>query len=294
MTRVFGLTCWLVAATPLVAQAQAISNPRDLSGVWGPYRGGRGSDPTLMPPPAGPLVFKPDYAKVYEARRAADAAAIQRGGSPTSASTFCVPYGVPRMMSVAIYPIEIVQTPQQVTIIGEAFSEVRRVYLDRPQAKLDDVAPGYFGRSVGQWEGDTLVVDTIGIKTTVQYQRMPHSDQMRITERLRLVAPDVLHDQITIEDPVILEKPITYTLAYRRLPEYEMVEFVCDNNREFVDENGVVRMKLRDNRNRRGTMSRLAQPSIGTGHFGSKCDRSCRNAPSSPRRSCRLHRTLRR
>ncbi len=68
------------------------------------------------------------------------------------------------MMSIAIYPVEFIQTPKQVTIISEAFSEVRRVYLDRPQAKMDDVAPGYYGRSVGHWEGDTLVVDTIGIK----------------------------------------------------------------------------------------------------------------------------------
>jgi hypothetical protein len=60
------------------------------------------------------------------------------------------------------------------------------------------------------------------------------------------VAPDYLHDQVTIEDPVVLDKPVVYTLAYKRMPGYEMVEFVCDNNREFVDEKGVVRMRLKD------------------------------------------------
>jgi hypothetical protein len=75
---------------------------------------------------------------------------------------------------------------------------------------------------------------------------MPHSDQMRITERMRMVAPDILHDQITIEDPVVLEKPFTYTLAYRRIPNYEMVEFVCDNNREYVDDKGVVHLRIRE------------------------------------------------
>jgi hypothetical protein len=75
---------------------------------------------------------------------------------------------------------------------------------------------------------------------------MPHSEKMHITERIKLVTPDVLHDQITIEDPVVLEKPMVYTLAYRRMPDYEMVEFVCDNNREYVDEKGVVRMKIKD------------------------------------------------
>jgi hypothetical protein len=55
-----------------------------------------------------------------------------------------------------------------------------------------------------------------------------------------------MHNQITIEDPVVLEKPYTYTLAYRRLPDYEMVEFVCDNNREYVDEKGTVRLRVRE------------------------------------------------
>jgi len=225
---------------------QSNTNMPDFSGAWGPYRGGRGADPKLTPPPATPLAMKPEYAKAYEARRAAEAAANSRGEPLATASSACVPYGMPSMMSVAVYPIEVIQTPKQVTIIAEAFSEVRRVYIGKPQQKVDDVPPGYYGRSVGRWEADTLIIDTVGIKESVQYQRMPHSDQMHITERIRLVAPDVLHDQITIEDPVVLEKPYTYTLAYRRMPDYEMVEFVCDNNREYVDDQGVVRLKVRE------------------------------------------------
>ena len=151
------------------------------------------------------------------------------------------------MMAVASYPVEIIQTPRQITMIQEAFSEVRRVYLDKPQSPIDEVPPGFHGRSVGRWEGDTLVVDTVGIKESVQYQRIPHSDQMRITERIRFVAPDIMQDQITIEDPVTLDKPYTYALGYRRLPDYEMVEFICaENNREYVDEQGIVRMRVRD------------------------------------------------
>jgi hypothetical protein len=67
---------------------------------------------------------------------------------------------------------------------------------------------------------------------------------MRITERIRLAAPGVLHDQITIEDPVVLEKPVTYTHVYRRLNGYKMVEFICENNREYIDEQGRVRLRL--------------------------------------------------
>jgi hypothetical protein len=232
--------------TLAVAHAQSKASVPDFNGAWGPYRGGRGADAKLAAPPATPLALKPEYAKAYETRRAAEAAANSRGEPLATASSTCLPYGVPSMMSVAVYPIEIIQTPKQITIIAEAFSEVRRVFMDKPQLKIDDVAPGYYGRSVGRWEGDTLIIDTLGIKESVQYQRMPHSDQMRITERMRLVSPDILHDQITIEDPVVLEKPYTYTLAYRRMPDYEMVEFVCDNNREYVDESGVVRLRVRE------------------------------------------------
>jgi hypothetical protein len=239
----------LISSMLLIAglsYAQTKPATPDFSGAWGPYRGGRGADPKLAAPPATPLALKPQYAKPYEERRAAETAANNRGEPLASAAVACVPYGVPSMMSVAVYPIEILQLPKQITIVAEAFSEVRRVYMNKPQSPIDDVPPGYYGHSVGRWEGDTLVIDTVGIKESVQYQRMPHSDQMHITERMRLVAPDILHDQITIEDPVVMEKPYTYTLAYRKLPDYEMVEFVCDNNREYIDEKGGTHLKVRD------------------------------------------------
>lgn len=234
----------LVFALGTAAQAQNAPAP-GLTGAWVPMGAGRGADPKLAPPPAGPIVLTAAYAKEYEARRAADAAATKRGEPPASDAVLCRPYGMPRMMAVATYPVEILQTPGQVTIVTEAFSEVRRVYLDQPQVPIDEVPPGYYGHSVGRWDGDTLVIDTVGIKESVPgYNGLPHSPQMRIVERMRLVAPDVLHDQITIHDPVVLEKPVTYTLGYRRLPNYKMVEFVCENNREYVDEKGRVRMRL--------------------------------------------------
>ena len=233
----------MLAIAGAMAEAQSPA-ARNISGAWVPMGGGRGADPKVAPPPATPIVLKPEYAKAYEARRTAEAEAVKRGEPVATPAILCLPYGMPRMMTVASYPIEILQTAGQVTIITEAFSEVRRVYLDQPQLPIDEVPPGYYGRSVGRWDGDTFVIDTVGIKQSVlSYNMLPHSEQMRITERLRLVTPDVLHDQITIEDPVVLEKPFTYTLGFRRLPKYEMVEFVCENNREYVDEQGRVRMR---------------------------------------------------
>jgi hypothetical protein len=237
----------LLQNAPLALLAQSSANPPDLTGVWAPYRGGRGADPKFAAPPAGPLVLKPEYAKPWEARRALEAEANKRGEQLASGAVQCVPYGMPTMMSVASYPAEFIQTPKQITIVTEAFSEVRRVYMNVPQSNIDDVAPGFYGRSVGRWDGDALVIDTVGIKPTIPgYRGIPHSNLMRVTERIRMLAPDYLHDQITIEDPVVLEKPVTYTLAYKRRSNYEMVEFVCENNREYVDEKGVVRLQVHD------------------------------------------------
>ena len=239
LTAATALTVIALQNRPL---AQA---PPNITGSWAPMQGGRGGDPKTTPPAATPLVLKAEYKAKYDKQRAADAEATKRGEPPASAAVLCNPYGMPRMLSIASYPIEILQTPGQVTIITEAFSEVRRVYMDQPQEPIDEVPPGYYGHSVGKWDKDTLVVDTVGIKESIAgYQNMPHSDKMRITERIRLVTPDVLHIQVTIDDPVVLEKPVTYTHGYRRMPGYKMVEFVCENNREYIDAEGKVRMRL--------------------------------------------------
>jgi hypothetical protein len=242
-TRV-AIVLGVLAIAGVMAEAQSPA-ARNISGAWVPMGGGRGADPKIAPPPATPIVLKPEYAKAYEARRTAEAEAVKRGEPVATPAILCLPYGMPRMMTVASYPLEILQTAGQVTIITEAFSEVRRVYVDQPQLPIDEVPPGFYGHSVGRWDGDTFVIDTVGIKPSVlSYNMLPHSDRMRITERMRLVTPDVLHDQITIEDPVVLEKPFTYTLGFRRLPDYKMVEFVCENNREYIDEQGRVRMRV--------------------------------------------------
>jgi len=224
------------------------ASPPNITGQWARYPGFARTppDPKLVPPPPGKLLLKAQYAGPYEKHRAAERESDLKGEPIAAPGTDCLPYGMPEMMS-AIYPLEILQTPGQVTIIAEAMSQVRRIFLDKPQGKIGEIAPGYYGRSVGHWDGDTLVVDTIGVKESVLgHSEMPHSAQMRITERLHLVAPDILHDEITVEDPVVLEKPWTFTFGYRRLPSYEMLEYVCENNHEYVDEKGVTHVRLQD------------------------------------------------
>jgi hypothetical protein len=224
----------------LLLPAIAMAQTPDLSGVWSPSRA---TGPTAPAKPT-PIVVKAAYKAAYDARRAAEQAASARG-EQLAAQGLCAPYGMPTMMTVAVYPVEIIQTPQQVTIIGEVLNEVRRVYMNKPQLPWDEVPPSYVGRSVGKWEGDTLVIDTVGIKETSRaYQGLPHTPKFHITERIRRVGADMLYDTITLDDPDVLEQPVTYTLTFRKLDDYEMVEFVCENNREYIDENGIVRMRL--------------------------------------------------
>jgi hypothetical protein len=67
---------------------------------------------------------------------------------------------------------------------------------------------------------------------------------MRIKERIRLVSADIMWDEITVDDPVTLEKPWTFTFAYRRMPDYTLLEYICEDNREYIDERGLQKMRL--------------------------------------------------
>jgi hypothetical protein len=104
------------------------------------------------------------------------------GGMPFSARASCMPSGVPAFMMAVVEPIHFMQTPTQVTMIFSGDAQVRRVYLDVPHSA--NVKPSWYGESVGHYEGDTLVVDTIGLndKTFVDNYRTPHSDKLHVVE----------------------------------------------------------------------------------------------------------------
>ena len=235
-------TLALIAA---MTAGAALAEP-NITGRWARYPRPASQtppDPKLAPPRAGEPELKEPYASAFKDLRRRQRESDEKGEPLANPGTECIPGGVPSMMS-AIYPIEILQTPKQVTIIAEAGAEIRRIYLDQKSPPLDDIPPGYYGASYGGWKGDELTVETLGVREDVRYRDIPHSSKMKITEHFKLVSPDVMHDTVTFDDPDYLAKPYTFTFAYQRLPDYKMLEYVCENNRSYVDDKGVTRMKL--------------------------------------------------
>ncbi len=220
------------------------SGPGSLSGIWigagirneaeaGDTRGqGTRTAGTGAPQRDPPL--KPQYIAEWRKRQQDAREKEARGEAPFADWVACLPTGMPGMMS-AIFPMEIIETPTHLLMNAELFNQTRRIYLDRPQTPVDDTMPGFFGRSVGHWEGETLVVDTIAIKPEVRIRDMPHSPNMRLTERIRTTGPDTLEDVITITDPEYLTEPVVQTVRLRREANYEMQEYYCENNRVYAD-----------------------------------------------------------
>ena len=222
-------------------------NPRTgMTGTWNRYPE-MGAKPDPKFPAAAPIPqppLKPEYVADYEARRKAIADAEAKGQPLYTNYTACLPDGMPSMM-MGMFPMEVLQTPGQVTIIQEAYNQVRRIYMGYELPAVEDAEPLYWGHSSGKWQGDTLVVETVGIKENVRFRDAPHSAQMRIHERLKMLSPDMMQDEITITDPVTLTGPWTFKYMYKRAFGYKMNEYVCEANREYVDpDTGGTRLKV--------------------------------------------------
>ena len=208
----------------------------DITGSWE-----RARDSSIPAQPQAPL--KPELLRAWQAKVQAAREASAKGQPIAERVVACLPDGMPGMMA-GPFPMEILQSKGQVTIIQEAYTQVRRVLLDRPQKAVDDVEPGFYGHSAGHWEGGVLVVDTIGVKEGVDYLSVPHTKDRRIKERFSLGSDGLLRDDITIEDPAVLERPWTFTFGYRRMPDYHLLEYVCEDNREYADEKGIQRIRI--------------------------------------------------
>lgn len=141
--------------------------------------------------------------------------------------------------------MEFLLTPGQVTIVIEAYSQVRHIYTDGRKLP-EDPEPNFFGTSIGHWEGNVLVAETVGFADTPRGITFPFSDKMKIVERFQLTDADTMSVETTITDPEALTAPyVMGTRSLRRHRNWTIAEYICqENNRNFLDNNGKAGISL--------------------------------------------------
>ena len=197
-------------------------NP-DLSGLWRPELNPYRFD--LIQDPKDEDIFRP-AAEVTFLKRVADF----RRDDPV---THCLPGGPSEILN-GMYRIS--QTPTMLAQLNEGGSgRDRQIFVDGRKLPKDP-HPSWLGSSVGHWEGDTLVVETAGFNDRSWLDRAghPHSESLRVTERFRRVDFGHMQFQITFDDPETLTKPLSISLAVNYAPDTEMMESVCENERDTV------------------------------------------------------------
>jgi hypothetical protein len=144
----------------------------------------------------------------------------------------CLPDGIPTHMLPPI-PIKIVQTPGLILQLFEEFFVFRQIFMDGRKLPVDP-QPSWFGYSVAHWEKDTLVVESSGFndKTYLDGDGLPHSEDLRVTERYR--RPDFGHLTIefTFTDPKYYTRPWTATIPFNLMPDTELIEHFCENEKD--------------------------------------------------------------
>ena len=144
---------------------------------------------------------------------------------------YCLPLN-PVQLHFHPQPRKISQTPQLIVLMAEANYGLRQIFMDGRPLPTGDFLPWWFGYSVGKWEGDTLVVDTIGMleNAWIDEQGSPISSQAHVTERFRRPNFGTLEIEVTVNDPKAYIKAWTVTAHQRLMPDDELIEFICGEN----------------------------------------------------------------
>jgi hypothetical protein len=247
-TALLVAACGLLAANGQAAPATTASQPAlrgqtwdsikrlpDWSGVWAPSRPmrPRGAGPGIGFVFGGDVPLKPKYAAMRDERMAAVRGERGRDKIPLSNSGLCLPNGTPANMGPVAH--EYLFSPGRVTILLEN-SEIRRIWTDgRPHVPDDEVNPSFSGDSIGHWEGDTLVVDTVNFndKTWIDRVGHPHTADLHLVEHFKRVQKDHLVDDITIEDAKAYSKPWTAHLDFVLRSTWTLGEQFCEDEHSF-------------------------------------------------------------
>ena len=254
ITRRVTVLAALVASCLLAAQAQWSSRERlkafaklpDWSGLWefNAYVGeGAGqvlSAEGLRKARALAAAMRPSFTASWQPRveAARRAQAAVRAADPNQPPGFsgCAALPFPATMLPGLYEWRV--TPEEATLLSSQLS-VRHIYTDgRSHPPADELWPTTMGNSIGHWEGDTLVVDTISMRYPAifiavepfdpSFSTGPLSPELHATERIRMVNHDEMQIQLTAEDPVALAKPIKMTITWERVKDFDRMEDTRD------------------------------------------------------------------
>jgi hypothetical protein len=215
-----------LATQPEAGGRRGAAGGAPLGGGEGTAGGGRGGAKTEPWVP-----FQPWAAAVYDYN--------SKNNSKYDPEGYCLPPGGPRLMATP-YPAEIIQLPEQkrVLIIFEGATHIwREIAMDgRDHPKGDALNPTYLGNSVGHYEGDALVVDTVGFNeaTWLDYFGHPHTDQLHVVERFTRPNKATLHYQATIDDKGAYTKPFTVAWDIPWRANAELTEYICQENNKYL------------------------------------------------------------
>ncbi|MGC3980232.1 MAG: hypothetical protein QM808_03145 [Steroidobacteraceae bacterium] len=237
------LSCTLIHASAFAATSSkqrlaTFAKLPDWSGIWEPavkWSGGlNGRGDRKGPPPNGWAIDAAAYNPEWLAKSKAASAAAGRNDSVICA------FGFPAVMNNLLM-FEALITPEETALIFSR-REIRHIYTNGlKQPPEQDLWPTPWGSSVGRWEGDTLVIDTIFVQDGKNPSKF--SPQARFTERMRMVKPDLLETTITVNDPLALLRPVSTTFQYSRVTDFDrMVHDDCQGNDRFVSDNGQLKL----------------------------------------------------
>jgi hypothetical protein len=196
----------------------------DWSGVWTPN----------VSDQAARIASDPVPWNTKAAAQIAKLTAAEEAGDPKGLFVNCLPEGMPSWMLISHNAMEFVFSPGRVTMLGELDgNRLRRIYTDGRKHPADP-DPTFHGHSIGHWQGGVLVIDTIGVLPQAflavsEAVGIPNNGDLHIIERLHLISPDILHDDIEVTAPHVLTRPWKTTRIYfrQRARKYDIVEGVC-------------------------------------------------------------------
>ena len=213
----------------------------DLSGVWQNVGRGQGQPREQLSHDEKPtatfrdigagfkdgLPLKPQAAALLKERMA--------NFSKDNPDVWCLPLGN-QQFNVHSFPRKIIQNPEVTLILYETHMGLRQVFTDGRPLPNNDPQPWFFGYSVGRWDGDTLVVETIGFKDGgwLDINGSPLSEKGKTIERFRRPNYGTIEIEQTVDDPVNYTRPFTTRLTWRLMPDTEIMEMVCTENNQSI------------------------------------------------------------